>query len=227
MLAAPYGTEARSANWLASLMARDDFDYSGVASLPELEAWITSMKIKSRAKTTLYNYWREVALLLRSYPDTAFADFTPEQIETVLADKPESSRYITFSVFSTWFPGASSATARQEPDGKLDRPRTRTASRGHLRRGRGRRARDAAEPDRALCTLLFCSGMRQGGARELRLEHVTSRRHGAVIEKGNEPRDRAAAEGDAAVVASRSSRGSSPATTSGTRGPAAATTSRA
>lgn len=80
-----------------------DCRHLAARAAPDLADWLAHLSVEGKADRTLYSYMREVALLLREHPDHALEDFTASDITNVLALKPDRSRYITRSIWNSWF----------------------------------------------------------------------------------------------------------------------------
>jgi len=168
-----------------------DVRHEQAAAYPDLAAWIDFLDIEGKSGLTLYNYTREVALLLRMYPETAFCDFTAEQINQALAKKQDRSRYITRSIFNVWFRWG-------EAQDKIDRnPMVRVAKPKHPYRrpkdifseGEIALLENLPTRDGSLLTLMFTSGMRKAGCRNLRFGDIDLDRGRMVVtEKGAKDR---------------------------------------
>ena len=61
-----------------------DLRHEDAAAYPDLKAWIDYLDLENNAELTLYNYTREIAMLLRENPDTPFDEFTADQINAAL-----------------------------------------------------------------------------------------------------------------------------------------------
>jgi site-specific recombinase XerC len=168
-----------------------DLRHEACAAYPELAAWITRLAVENYSPITQYNYTREIALLLRTYPNTSFKEFIADQIDTVLAMKPPASRYITRSVLNGWFEWGI------EQD-KIDRSPMRKAAKPKQPKRRPKDIYTEVEiaslealpsPDGALCAILFGAGIRKAGARNLQAKHIDlNRKRMEVTEKGNKTR---------------------------------------
>jgi integrase len=164
-----------------------DLRHESAVAFPALEAYLTRLKAAGRSPKTHYDYTREIARLLRMFPQTPFEEFQPEQIEAVLAEKPERSRHITRSIFNGWFEwGVLMDRMDASPMRKVVKYRTPPE--------RPKPIFDESEiallealpsPDGALCTLLLGTGIRKAGARRLQRKHIDlDRQRMVVTEKG-------------------------------------------
>ena len=80
-----------------------DVRHLSARAAPDLADWLAHLSVEGKADRTLYSYMREVALLLREYPDHRLEDFAAADITNALALKPDRSRYITRSIWNSWF----------------------------------------------------------------------------------------------------------------------------
>jgi integrase len=169
-----------------------DLRHESAVAFPELQAWITRLQAEGKSTKTVYDYTREIAKLLRENPDTPFADFTPEQIDATLVLKPEQSRKITRSVFNGWFSwGVLMDRLDRNPMNKVAKaPRTYSRPRDIYDEGEIILLEALPSPDGQLCTLLFCTGIRKAGARNLQRKDLDLERGwGIVTEKGRKTRE--------------------------------------
>jgi integrase len=159
----------------------------------DLARWLEFLKVDGKSDRTLYGYDRELAALLRAVPDKAIHEITAADINAVLARKPEQSRYITRSIFNSFFNWA-------VDDERLDR--NPMIGKVPKMRPPRRRPRDifSEEEVALLCKLpsphgnlyriLFGSGIRKGEARLLRRDHVDIGRARLIVYKGKGGKDR-------------------------------------
>ena len=170
-----------------------DTRHLGARAASDLADWLAHLSVEGKADRTLHSYMREVALLLREHPDTPLEDFTPADITYVLALKPERSRYITRSIFNSFFQWATDQERipRNPMVGKV--PKMRQPK---------RRPRDIFSleevalleslplPDGALFTLMFTAGLRRSECRNLRRDHIDLNRARLVVYQGKGDKDR-------------------------------------
>jgi integrase/recombinase XerC len=174
---------------MAALMC--NLQHENAVAWPDLRDWIDYLEYRGKSERTLYSYLRELALLLREHPSTAFGEFTPEQIIATLNLKPLRSRYITFSVFNGWFNwGIKKGKMELSPMRTLDSPAypkrkpTSTFTEEDVVK-----LSALPSPDGPLCTLLLCTGIRKAGARNMRRDQINlAREELTVTEKGNKTR---------------------------------------
>lgn len=168
-----------------------DLRHEAAVAYPDLVEWDDFLDLDGKRPLTRYNYVREVALLLRLFPDTPFGQFAPEQINYALTKKPARSRYITRSIFNGWFEWGVMMD-------KVDRSPMRKVPKGKHPKRRPKDIFDEAEiallealptRDGALLTLMFCSGMRKAGCRNLQRRDIDlNRKRMVVTEKGDKTR---------------------------------------
>lgn len=180
-----------------------DLRHEQASAYPDLAEWLDFLDIEGKADRTLYSYSREVALLLREYPRTPFADFTSEQINAALRFKPQRSRYITRSVWNSWFEWGLGQD-------KLDRSPMRKVAKPPQPKQRPSNIYNDAEvaalqalpsPDGALCTLMFASGLRKSECRNLRRSDIDLGRKRLTVVMGKGGKDRIVPLPDEAVLA--------------------------
>jgi integrase len=168
-----------------------DLRHERAAAYPELRDWIDFLDVSSKSPRTLYAYTREVALLLREHPDTAFFDFTAEQINGVLALKPSRSRYITRSIFNVWFEwGVAQDKLERSPMRKVAKPKhPYRRKKSIFSEGEIALLENLPSPDGPLLTLMFSTGMRKAGCRNLRFRDIDLDRGLVLVtEKGSKER---------------------------------------
>lgn len=172
-----------------------DVRHRAARAASDLAEWLEYLNVDGKSERTLYGYDRELALLLRMFPDHALEDFTASEINRALAQKPERSRYITRSIFNAFFHWATEET---DPP-KLDRSPMRGVPRMRQPRRRPRDIFTEAEveileglpaPHGQLFTLLFGTGIRRGEARSLRRDHINLARRTLVVYRGKGGKDR-------------------------------------
>lgn len=170
-----------------------DVRHLSARAASDLLDWLAYLKVDGKGDRTLYSYSRELALLLREHPDHALEDFTAADITFVLALKPERSRYITRSIFNSFFQWANDQEriARNPMIGRV--PKMRQPK---------RRPKDIfspeevallealAIPDGPLLTIMFTAGLRRGECRSLRREHIDLNRAKLIVYQGKGNKDR-------------------------------------
>lgn len=157
-----------------------------------LAEWLAFLEVEGKADKTLYDYMRETALLLRTWPDLEFHEFTPAHIMECLVTKPRQSRHQTRSIWNGWFKwGKLMGHLRDNPMDRVP----------HVKQP-PRRPKDIfseAErallqmlpaPDGPLCTILFGTGLRKTEAINLRREHIDLNRGRLMVYDGKGGKDR-------------------------------------
>jgi integrase len=151
-----------------------DVRHMTARAAPDLADWLVTLELEGKASRTLYGYPREIALLLRTWPDLAFNEFRAEHINECLAMKPRQSRHQTRSIWNGWF-------AWGKLDGRLD---TNPMDRVPKVKQPPRRPKDIfseaerallealPSPDGPLCTIMFGTGLRKTECINLRREHI-------------------------------------------------------
>lgn len=179
------GTATAPVVVLADLLR--DVRHMTARAAPDLADWLVTLELEGKASRTLYGYPREIALLLRTWPDLAFHEFRAEHINECLAMKPRQSRHQTRSIWNGWF-------AWGKLDGRLD---TNPMDRVPKVKQPPRRPKDIfSEAERAilerdpLWTILFGTGLRKAEARHLRREHIDLNRERLIVYQGKGGKDR-------------------------------------
>ena len=169
-----------------------DLRHEAAKAYPDLAEWIDFLDIETKAPKTLYGYTREVALLLREYPNTAFADFTSEQINAALRLKPQKSRYLTRSIWNCWFEwGVDQDKLLRSPMRKVAKPPQPQRRPSKIYTEAEVAALSALpSPDGPLCTLMFCSGLRKSECRNLRRSDIDLTRGRLYVINGKRGKDR-------------------------------------
>ena len=165
-----------------------DTRHLGARAAGDLADWLAHLSVEGKADRTLYDYMRETALLLRTWPDLEFHEFEPAHINECLAMKPRQSRHQTRSIWNGWF-------SFGYTDGRLERnPMDRVPK----VRQPARRSKDIfSEAERAileardpLWTILFGTGLRKAEARHLRRDHIDLNRERLIVYQGKGGKDR-------------------------------------
>lgn len=183
-----------------------DVRHRSARAASDLAEWLEYLNVDGKSERTLYGYDRELAALLRAVPDKALDEITAADINAVLARKPEQSRYITRSIFNSFFSWACDDEIREEhEDGTVTiRPRLeRHPMRGVPKmRPPRRRPKDIfseeevalltslPSPDGQLYRILFGTGLRRGEARMLNRLHINLGRARLVVYRGKGGKDR-------------------------------------
>jgi integrase len=156
-----------------------------------LNDWLTRLELEGKADRTLYTYHREVARLLRAYPEHDLADFTHGDIEAVLLQVGPRSRHITRSIYNQLFEWATvDDRIEKTPMGKVAKikhPHRRERDIFTLAEVAQLEALPA--PDGQLFAILFGSGIRRMEARRLRRRHVDLARRRLTVHQGKGGKD--------------------------------------
>lgn len=170
-----------------------DLRHEPALAYPDLVDWIAYLAVDGKSEITQYSYTREIALLLRENPDTAFADFLPGQITATLALKPVRSRYITRSIFNGFFQWGEDQEriARNPMRGKVPRMKSPHRRPKDIFTDAEVAALEALPaPDGALLTLMFSAGLRRKECRNLQLRHIDLARGRLAVIEGKGGKDR-------------------------------------
>jgi integrase len=169
-----------------------DLRHEQAAAAQDLFDWLVFLDLQGKRPRTLYGYTREMAPLLRAYPELAFSEFTHNHINEQLRLKPARSRHQTRSIYSGWFTWG-------VMDGRLDHnPMLKVPQ----MKAPHQRPKDIFEreeiallealpsPDGQLWTILFKTGLRRGEARHLNRAHIDLNRARLVVHNGKGGKDR-------------------------------------
>lgn len=170
-----------------------DVRHRDARAASDLAEWLEFLNVDGKSERTLYGYDRELALLLRTYPDKAIDEFTAADINAVLARKPEQSRYITRSIFNSFFSWAEDdeRITRNPMIGKVPKMRPpRRRPRDIFSEEEVALLEGLPSPHGELYTILFGTGLRRGEARMLRRDHVDLTRKRLVVYRGKGSKDR-------------------------------------
>lgn len=174
---------------LAALMG--DLRHESAVAYPDLAEWIDDLAMAGKRPTTLYNYTREIARLLRECPSTAFVDFEAAEIKRLILTRPERSRHITRSILNGWFDwGVMQDKLDHSPMRKVPKVKhPHRIPRDIFDEAEIARLEALPTRDGALLTIMLGCGLRQGGCRTIRLRDIDlDRRRMTVTEKGNKTR---------------------------------------
>jgi integrase/recombinase XerD len=158
----------------------------------DLADWLVHLDLEGKSARTLYEYSRKVAPLLRACPDKALAEITHTDINNALRGIPERSRYISRSIYNSWFSWA-------VVDERLDRNPVDKVAKMRQPKRRPKDIFSEAEiglleslpsPDGALWSILFGAGLRRGEARHLKREHIDLARRRLYVYDGKGGKDR-------------------------------------
>jgi len=151
-----------------------DLRHQQAQAAGDLADWLTRLAIERKRPRTIYSYHRELARLLRAYPDHQVGDFTGDDIEAVLITIPDRSRHIARSIYNQFFAWA--ALKRRIPYS----PMGEVAKVKHPHRidtaiftlGEVAQLEALPAPDGQLFAFLFGSGLRRFEARNSQRGHV-------------------------------------------------------
>jgi integrase len=168
-----------------------DLRHEAARAASDLADWLAYLDVEGKASRTLYAYTRQVAPLLRAHPAKAVDEFTAADVTDELRRIPRQSRHITRSIYNGWFEWL-------RVDGRIDRSPMDRVPKIKAAKTNPTDLFSEAEiallealptPDGQLWALLFGSGMRRGGARNLRRDHIDLNRARMVVtEKGDKTR---------------------------------------
>jgi integrase len=176
----------------ARVVLRDllrDVRHLDARAASDLADWLAHLSVEGKADRTLYSYMREIALLLREHPDKTVDEFAAADITNTLALKPQRSRYITRSIFNSWFQWLEDQERidRNPMPGKV--PKMRQPH--HRPRDIFSEAERAILESRSpLWAILFGTGLRKGEARHLRRDHIDLNRARLIVHNGKGGKDR-------------------------------------
>lgn len=172
-----------------------DLRHMKARAAPALADWLVFLDLEGKAERTIYTYHRQLALLLRTYPDHVVEDFTHGDISAVLQQIPPRSRHITRSIINKFFEWAML-------DERIDRdPMVRVPKAKHPQH----RTRDIftipqiaqlealSSPDGPLFSILFGSGIRKAEARWLQRRNIDLDRRRLIVHRGKGGKDRVVA----------------------------------
>ena len=169
-----------------------DLRHMEARAASDLADWLVFLELEGKADRTIYTYHREIARLLRAYPNHEIGDFTHRDINAVLQQISPRSRHISRSIYNKMFEWAML-------DERLDvSPMFRVAKVKHPKR-RTRAIFTLPEvaqlealpsPDGELFAILFGSGIRKAEARRLQRQHVDLDRRRLIVHKGKGGKDR-------------------------------------
>jgi integrase/recombinase XerD len=161
----------------------------------DLEDWLIFLDLEGKAGRTLYAYHRELARLLRAYPEHEIGDFTATDVNALLQQVPRRSRHISRSIYNKFFEwallvGRITITPMSQV-AKIKHPPRHTREIFTL--AEVAQLESLRSPDGNLFAVLFGSGLRRGEARRLRLEHVDLGRRRLSVIGGKGGKDRVVA----------------------------------
>lgn len=156
------------------------------AAYPELQAWVTYARLANKRQRTLESYERYIAHLLIDNPDTAFHEFTDDQINLQLEATPPRSRQVHKSALNAWFKwGLKTRRLTVNPvDLAPDfqyRPNRNIQVFSDVEAAALRALR---YPDGLLMTVLLGTGLRNQEARFLTVQRVDFREQQILVREG-------------------------------------------
>lgn len=157
-----------------------------------LADWLEYLTVEGKAAGTLYQYTRQVAPLLRKFPEKQLHEFTSSDINHVLGRVPERSRYIARSIYNAWFSWA-------EDEGLLEFQPMRRVPKMRQPHRRPRDIYSEVEVEKLaalgfpygqLARVMFGTGLRRGECRSLRRSDVNLDRARLMVYHGKGDKDR-------------------------------------
>jgi integrase len=180
-----------------------DLRHMSARAASDLADWLVHLDLEGKAGRTLYTYHRELARLLRHFPNHTLEDFTHHDINAVLQTVSPRSRHITRSILNQFFEWA-------VMDERLDiTPMMRVPKIRHPKR----RTRDIftipqvaqlealPAPDGQLFAILFGTGLRKAEARRLQRQHIDLDKRRLIVHEGKGSKDRVVAMTPSALQA--------------------------
>lgn len=169
-----------------------DLRHMSARAASDLADWLRYLKVDGKADRTLYTYHRETARLLRACPDKPLGEITAADINEVLLDVPDRSRYITRSVFNQFFEWAvMDERLERSPMGRVPRMRPpRRRPRDIFSEEEIALLEGLPSPDGELFAIMFGTGIRRGEARHLRRDHIDLNRARLIVYRGKGDKDR-------------------------------------
>jgi integrase len=168
-----------------------DLRHQQAQAAGDLADWLTFLDLEGKRPRTLYAYHREMARLLRAYPDHAVGDYTGDDINTLLRTIPPRSRHISRSIYNQFFVWA--ALQRRidvSPMGQVAKVKhPHRIDTGIFTVGEVAQLEALPTPDGQLFALLFGSGLRRFEARNSQRKHVDLDRGRLHIPDGKGGRD--------------------------------------
>lgn len=168
-----------------------DLRHMDAAAAGDLTAWLIRLDLEGKAGRTLYSYHREIARLLRAYPEHELGDFTSDDIDALLHQVPPRSRHISRSIYNQFFEWAvihrSLEVSPMWRVAKIKHPHRR--DRDIFTLGEVAALEALPSPDGNLMAILFGSGIRRAEARRLRLEHFDLARRRLRVVNGKGGKD--------------------------------------
>lgn len=169
-----------------------DRRHTEAVAFADLDAWLVYIELGGKQPKTLYVYERQIAPLLRRFPEKAVDEFTADDVNAVLTLIPVRSRYISRSIYNGFFEWL-------EFDDRIQKSPMRKVPK--MKAGK-RRPRDIfseeeaallvslPSPDGPLFDLLFGAGLRRAEARALRRRDIDLTRGRLMVYDGKGGKDR-------------------------------------
>ena len=158
----------------------------------DLADWLVHLSLEGKADRTLYEYTRKVAPLLRANPDKGMAEFTHSDVNEALRHLPERSRYISRSIYNTFFAWAvvDERIERNPVDkvAKMRQPKRRPSD--IYSEVEVAKFVSLEPPHGPLLELQFGTGMRRGECIGLRRDTVDLARARLMVYSGKGDKDR-------------------------------------
>lgn len=169
-----------------------DLRHMEARAASDLADWLVHLDLEGKSPRTLYEYTRKIAPLLRLYPEKELDEFTHTDINEALHRLPERSRYISRSIYNSFFSWADvDERLDRNPMGKVARMRQpKRRPKDIFSEGEIALLEALPSPDGQLFTLLFGTGLRRGEARNLRRDHIDLARARLIVYHGKGDKDR-------------------------------------
>lgn len=171
-----------------SLSLIRDVRHMQARAAPDLADWLAHLAVAGKADRTLYTYTRQIAPLLRAFPDLEASDFREAHINEMLLTKPVRSRHYTRGILDRWFKWLATPGRDRIPRNPmlLVPPMAKPPRRPSDIYTDAEVALLEAlpTPDGPLLTLMFGTGMRKGECRNLRREHIDLNRGRLIVHQG-------------------------------------------
>ncbi|MCW2977730.1 MAG: integrase family protein [Actinomycetia bacterium] len=152
----------------------------------DLSDWLKWLEVGNKAARTLDTYERTCAVLLRAFPNTAFADFTDGDLMHVLALFPARSRHINKAALNSWFKWG--YTTRRIPGNPVALlpaiPYRANRSYDLFTEAESDALCALPSPDGHLLTLMFWGGLRRAEARYLTGKRLDLGQRQIIITEG-------------------------------------------
>jgi len=172
-----------------------DLRHMKARAASDLVDWLVYLDLEGKADRSLYAYHRELARLLREYPEHAVTDFTHTDINAVMQKVPVRSRHITRSIYNRFFEWAlQDERIERTPMAKVPRPKHPKRRVTDIFRPSEIALLEALpSPHGQLFAILFGSGLRKAEARNLLRQDIDLDRRRLVVRQGKGSKDRVVA----------------------------------